>query len=126
MLFPSILLTTTLLSLPFLIHSTSLLCAGNLYGKPKLSDTITLGGYLPYVKSDPEGNMNAGRTFAEPAFFDPKFQGLMNTRDTSMVQLPLVWRFRKFLCPSSPRWKQRAISEQERKKVALGYCNNER
>ncbi|KAM0802391.1 hypothetical protein BDR22DRAFT_887623 [Usnea florida] len=90
-IFPYLLFLSTLL-LP--IQSNSILCAGDLYGKPLLSDALTLAHALPYVKSDPDHQMDAGRTFAEPAFFTPKFQGLLNIWDTSMVQLPLVWRFR--------------------------------
>ena len=98
-IFPYLLFFSTLL-LP--IQSNSILCTGDLYGKPLLSDALTLAHTLPYVKSDPDHQMDAGRTFAEPAFFTPKFQGLLNIWDTSMVQLPLVWRFRKFLILSSP------------------------
>ena len=98
-LFPYLLFLSTL---PLPIQSTSILCAGDLYGKPLLSDALTLTNTLPYVKSDPDHQMDAGRMFAEPAFFTPKFQGLLNTWDTAMVQLPLVWRFRRFLILSSP------------------------
>ena len=96
-------LTSTLLALLTLslpIHSLSVFCSRNLYGRPQLSDVITLGNDLPYVKSDPDGNVRARRTFAEPAFFTPKFQGLINQWQMSMVQLPRVWRFRKFISRS--------------------------
>ena len=92
-LFPCLLFLSTL---PLPVQSNSILCAGDLYGKPLLTNALTLANTLPYVKSDPDHQMDAGRTFAEPAFFTPKFQGLINTWDTAMVQLPLVWRFRKF------------------------------
>ena len=98
-LFPCLLFLSTL---PLPVQSNSILCAGDLYGKPLLTNALTLANTLPYVKSDPDHQMDAGRTFAEPASFTPKFQGLLNTWDTAMVQLPLVWRFRKSLILSSP------------------------
>ena len=99
-LFPYLFFLSTL---PLPVQSNSIVCAGDLYGKPLLTNVLTLANTLPYVKTDPDHQMDAGRTFAEPAFFTPKFQGLLNTWDTSMVQMPLIWRFRKSLILSSPR-----------------------
>lgn len=89
-----LLATLTLLAIPSPTYGASILCAANLYGKPLLSDALTISKNLPYVKSDPDHQMDAGRIFAEPAFFTPKFQGLLNTWGSAMVQLPRVWRYR--------------------------------
>lgn len=88
-------LALALLAIPSPTHGASILCAENLYGRPLLSDATTISNNLPYVKSDPNHQMDAGRIFAEPAFFAPKFQGLRNTWSSAMVQLPRVWRYRK-------------------------------
>lgn len=94
LLFSPLLATLTLLlAIPSPTYGASILCAANLYGKPLLSDALTISKNLPYVKSDPDHQMDAGRIFAEPAFFTPKFQGLLNTWGSAMVQLPRVWRY---------------------------------
>ena len=79
------------ISLPTL--DASLICAVNLYGRPLLSDAIAISKTLPYVKSDPTHQMDARRVFAEPAFFTPRFQGMLNPLESAMVQLPRVWRY---------------------------------
>lgn len=84
---------TLLLAIPSPTYGASILCAKDLYGRPLLSDALTISNSLPYVKSDPDHQMDAGRIFAEPAFFTPKFQGLLNTWNSAMVQLPRVWRY---------------------------------
>ncbi|CAF9908717.1 MAG: hypothetical protein ALECFALPRED_004911 [Alectoria fallacina] len=95
LLCPSLLAALSLLAaIPLPTYGASILCAENLYGKPLLSDAVTISNNLPYVKLDPDHQMDAGRIFAEPAFFTPKFQGLLNTWDSAMVQLPRVWRYR--------------------------------
>ena len=91
-------LTLLLLAIPLPTHGASIICAQNLYGSPLLSDAIALGRTLPFVKSDPEHQMDAVRIFAEPAFFTPKFQGLLNRWNTPMVQLPRVWRYSGSSC----------------------------
>lgn len=94
LLCPSLLAALSLLAaIPLPTYGASILCAENLYGKPLLSDAVTISNNLPYVKLDPDHQMDAGRIFAEPAFFTPKFQGLLNTWDSAMVQLPRVWRY---------------------------------
>lgn len=93
LLHPS-LLAFGLLAVPLPTCGASYLCAESLYGRPLLSDAIAISKTLPYVKSDPDHQMDAVRIFAEPAFFTPKFQGLLNTWSSAMVQLPRVWRYR--------------------------------
>lgn len=92
LLHPS-LLAFGLLAVPLPTCGASYLCAEHLYGRPLLSDAIAISKTLPYVKSDPDHQMDAVRIFAEPAFFTPKFQGLLNTWSSAMVQLPRVWRY---------------------------------
>ena len=90
-----------LLTLPLSIQSLSILCAGNLYGQPRPADALALSKSLPYMKSDPDGDMDKVRIFAEPEFFTPRFHGLVNRWETDMVQLPRVWRYRESNRPFS-------------------------
>lgn len=90
-----LLLLVALVALPLSIQSLSILCAGNVYGKPRPADVLALSKSLPYMKYDPDGDMDKVRIFAEPEFFTPRFHGLVNTWETDMVQLPRVWRYRE-------------------------------
>ena len=74
-------------------ESESLTCSIGLYGTPAISDTANLLLALPYAKGDPQGQIDAGRIFAEPAFLNPRFSQLKNSSPNRMVQLPLLWRF---------------------------------
>jgi len=71
---------------------TSILCSSALYGHPAVSDVGTVTQAIPFAKSDPDGQMDAARIFAEPAFFTPSFSALRNGWPSRMVQLPLIWR----------------------------------
>lgn len=99
---PTMLLLPPLLALVLLTtltQCTSIVCSSNLYGQPSASDVAAVAQAMPYVKSDPDGEMDATRTFAEPAFFTRSFSALKNSWPTRMVQLPLIWRFSGFpLC----------------------------
>jgi hypothetical protein len=75
--------------------SPSVVCGSQIYGQPRPDDALGVAGTLPYAKSDPDHQAAAARTFAEPAFFTPRFQALTNTWQTSMVQLPMIWRYSK-------------------------------
>lgn len=77
-------------------ESTSMICSSNLYGRPSASDSTAVAQALPFARTDPDGQMDAGRIFAEPAFFQPRFSALKNTWPRDMVQLPMIWRFSGF------------------------------
>ena len=73
------------------------ICAPNLYGRPGVPDTASVISALPFTQSDPEGQLGVPRSFAEPAFFQPRFSKLVNTWHSSMVQLPRLWRISECL-----------------------------
>ena len=73
----------------------SLLCSSDIYGQPDLHDSTALTNELPYVKYDPDNEMKANRIFAEPAVLQPRFKALKNLYKAQMVQLPMIWRYRK-------------------------------
>lgn len=90
------LLLTALLALTLFNISTqciSILCSSDLYGQPLGSDVAAVAQAIPFAKTDPYSQMDATRIFAEPAFFAPTFSALKNRWPSSMVQLPLIWRF---------------------------------
>ena len=68
------------------------ICAPDLYGRPGSPDSTSVVSALPFTQRDPEGQLGAPRVFAEPAFFQPRFNKLVNTWPRSMVQLPRIWR----------------------------------
>ena len=77
--------------------SPSVVCAAQIYGQPNPADVNNVLSAVPYAKLDPENQANAARVFAEPSFFSPRFQPLENKWQTSMVQLPLVWRYSRYI-----------------------------
>lgn len=78
---------------------TSILCSSNLYGQPRGSDIAVVAQAIPFAKSDPDGQMDVARIFAEPAFFTPSFSALKNGWPSRMMQLPLIWRFSRLSEP---------------------------
>lgn len=79
------------------IQCISVLCNHALYGVPALSDATTVAQTLPFVKLDPDHQLDATRMFGEPSFFTPKFNGQINLWGTKMVQLPRMWRFSRYI-----------------------------
>ncbi|KAL6720811.1 hypothetical protein ACLMJK_002736 [Lecanora helva] len=77
-----------------LAREPSLVCSLDVYGQPQLSDGATAAEKLPHVRDDPDGELKEWRIFAEPASFEPRFRPLKNPYKNSMVQLPLIWRYR--------------------------------
>ena len=73
----------------------SLICSNDVYGRPELADSAVITEKLPFVKNDPDGQLDAFRLFAEPGLFQPRFSALKNPYASRMVQLPAIWRFSK-------------------------------
>lgn len=90
-------LTVTLITLTR--ASPSAVCGAQIYGHPEPNDALGVAGAIPFAMTDPERQADAARVFAEPAFFTPKFSALQNQWQTSMVQLPMVWRYSKLAFP---------------------------
>ena len=78
------------------IITKSIICSPELYGRPSASDSATVARALPFVKDDPDDELSAGRIFAEPGVFRPRFSALENKWETKMVQLPMIWRFSRW------------------------------
>ena len=73
----------------------SLICSDDIYGRPAVADSATITEKLPFIKNDPDRQMDAFRIFAEPGSFHPRFSAFRNPYASRMVQLPMIWRFSK-------------------------------
>lgn len=74
------------------VHSFSVLCALDIYGKPQVDDSYEIVTKLPFLSDDPYHDLTKHRVFAEPAYLQPRFSQLVNPFESSMVQLPKIWR----------------------------------
>lgn len=81
----------------FTISTIAISCDASVYGFSVQEDVEYLRTRLPFTgksKDDP-AEAAALRMFAEPSALEPRFRGLTNPYPgRSMVQLPLVWRYR--------------------------------
>ena len=118
----TLLLTVFLTNHIILVQCSSLLCGSNLYGVPSLSDSLTVASRLPYVKEDPDGEMDLPRIFAEPSFFQPKFRTMQNTWPSKMVQLPTIWRYSQCLQFERPNQPMENADLGGKGRLAWRYC----
>ena len=69
-------------------------CTKEHVGQPSLQDCLVLYDKLPFAKDPPEGELVASRVYVEPQFLVRPFSAVKNPYpQTSMVQLPKVWRY---------------------------------
>lgn len=87
----------------FTASTTAISCDASIYGPSVQADVNYLRNRLPFTGNelqDHAAEATALRIFAEPSALDPRFGAVKNPYPgTSMVQLPLVWRYRKSRIP---------------------------
>jgi len=95
-------LAATLIAVP--TRCANVICGSQVYSHPDPADALRVAGAVPFSRADPEHQADAARIFAEPAFFSPKFSALLNSWQTNMVQLPLVWRYSEHILLKRTTW----------------------